>query len=263
MKLARRSRFAIFDLDGVLLDTEPLYTDATAQVAARFGKIYDWSVKRDCIGRGTLEAARIIVDALALPLSPEALVVERERVLTDLRRARARDRRAPNRSRARSRRAGCRSPSPPAPRRRCSRSRPPRHRGWLSIFRAAVCGDDPRVARSKPAPDIFLAAAQDLGAPPAGVCVFEDSPVRRRGGARRRDAGDRAARSRDGPRALHERRCGREPTSRRCIRTHSDFDGLTFRERLTLPRGGCPCRVVAPELQDPLRDLQSRRASQR
>src|SRR5947208_13980359 len=84
MKLARRPRFAIFDLDGVLLDTEPLYTVATAQVAARFGKIYDWSIKRDCIGRGTLEAARVIVDALALPLSPEALVVERDRVLVDL-----------------------------------------------------------------------------------------------------------------------------------------------------------------------------------
>ena len=51
-----------------------------------------------------------------------------------------------------------------------------RHRDWLSIFRAAVCGDDPRVARSKPAPDIFLAAAQDLGAPPAECLVFEDSP---------------------------------------------------------------------------------------
>ena len=47
MKLTRRSRFAIFDLDGVLLDTEPLYTNATAQVAARYCKVYDRSVKRD------------------------------------------------------------------------------------------------------------------------------------------------------------------------------------------------------------------------
>src|SRR6185436_11039777 len=84
MKLSRRPRYAIFDLDGVLLDTEPLYTQATAQVAARFGKVYDWSIKRDCIGRGTLEAARIIVEALALPLSPEALVNERDVVLTAL-----------------------------------------------------------------------------------------------------------------------------------------------------------------------------------
>src|SRR5262245_27688369 len=84
MLLSRRPRCAIFDLDGVLLDTEPLYTEATAQVAARFGKVYDWSIKRDCIGRGTLEAACIIVEALALPLPPEALVEERDRLLVAL-----------------------------------------------------------------------------------------------------------------------------------------------------------------------------------
>src|SRR5262245_22967105 len=84
MNLMRRPRCAIFDLDGVLLDTEPLYTQATAEVAARFGRVYDWSVKRECIGRGTLEAARIIIDALSLPLSPEALVHERDLLLTDL-----------------------------------------------------------------------------------------------------------------------------------------------------------------------------------
>src|SRR5881227_605743 len=84
MKLARRSRFAIFDLDGVLLDTEPLYTEAVAGVAARFGKIYDWTVKAECIGRGTLEAASIIVAALALPLTPLELIRERDRTLIGL-----------------------------------------------------------------------------------------------------------------------------------------------------------------------------------
>src|SRR4051812_3206600 len=175
MKPARRSRFAIFDLDGVLLDTEPLYTDATAQVAARFGKIYDWSIKRDCIGRGTLEAARVIVDALALPLSPEALVLERDRVLVDL------VARAPAIAGAEAftRALGARgipmaiATSTEAP---LFAIKAARNRDWLAIFRAAVCGDDPRVTRSKPAPDIFLAAAQDLGAPPADCLVFEDSP---------------------------------------------------------------------------------------
>jgi pseudouridine-5'-monophosphatase len=175
MKLARRSRFAIFDLDGVLLDTEPLYTEATAQVAARFGKVYDWSVKRDCIGRGTLEAARVIIDALALPLSPEALVLERDRVLVEL------VARAPAIAGAEAftRALAARgvplaiATSTEAP---LYAIKAARHRDWLALFRAAVCGDDPRVARSKPAPDIFLAAAQDLGAPPETCVVFEDSP---------------------------------------------------------------------------------------
>src|SRR4030095_16977440 len=84
MTLTRRPRCAIFDLDGVLLDTEPLYTEATAQVAARFGKVYDWSVKRDCIGRGTLEAARLIVDVLGLPLRPAQLGRERAGLRTEM-----------------------------------------------------------------------------------------------------------------------------------------------------------------------------------
>jgi pseudouridine-5'-monophosphatase len=175
MNLTRRPRWAIFDLDGVLLDTEPLYTTATAEVAARFGKLYDWSVKRDCIGRGTLEAARIIVEALALPLSPEALVVERDRVLVELLA------RAPALAGAEmfSRALAARgvplaiATSTEAP---LFAIKAARHRDWLAIFRVAVCGDDPRVARAKPAPDIFLAAAADLGAAPADCLVFEDSP---------------------------------------------------------------------------------------
>ena len=175
MKLARRSRFAIFDLDGVLLDTEPLYTDATAQVAARFGKKYDWSIKRDCVGRGTLEAARIIVDALALPLSPEALVLERDRVLVDLvaRAPAIAGAEAFTRALAERGIPMAIATSTEAP---LFAIKAARNRDWLAIFRAAVCGDDPRVTRSKPAPDIFLAAAQDLGAPPADCLVFEDSP---------------------------------------------------------------------------------------
>jgi len=175
MKLDRRPRHAIFDLDGVLLDTEPLYTDATARVAARFGKIYDWSIKRDCIGRGTLDAARIIVDALALPLSPEALVDERDRLLVDL------FARAPAIAGAEAftRALAARgiplaiATSTEAP---LFAIKAAPHRDWLAIFRAAVCGDDPRVARAKPAPDIFLTAARDLGAAPESCVVFEDSP---------------------------------------------------------------------------------------
>ena len=40
-------------------------------------------------------------------------------------------------------------------------------------FQAIVCGDD--ITRGKPAPDIFLAAARRLGAPPESCLVLEDS----------------------------------------------------------------------------------------
>jgi pseudouridine-5'-monophosphatase len=49
--------------------------------------------------------------------------------------------------------------------------------GWFDCFGVVVCGDDPRVTAKKPAPDIFLAAASDLGAEPAQCVVVEDSPA--------------------------------------------------------------------------------------
>ena len=157
------------------MDTEPLYTKATAAVAARFGKVYDWSVKRDCIGRGTLDAARIIVEALALPLAPETLVEERDQLLVDLLAGAPAIAGAEAFTRALAARGVplAIATSTEAP---LYAIKAARHRDWLALFRAAVCGDDPRVARSKPAPDIFLAAAQDLGAPPESCVVFEDSP---------------------------------------------------------------------------------------
>jgi pseudouridine-5'-monophosphatase len=173
--LRRPFRSVIFDLDGVLLDTEPLYTRAIAQIAARFGKVYDWSVKAECIGRGTLEAAATIVEALALPMSPAELVEARDLLLNDLFAsapampgARAftralRERRLPMAIATSTEAAVFAIKAAP-------------HAAWFSTFDAVVCGDDARVGRPKPAPDIFLAAARDLGTPPADCLVFEDSP---------------------------------------------------------------------------------------
>jgi len=53
-----------------------------------------------------------------------------------------------------------------------------RHRAWFAaMFPVVVTGDDPRLTHAKPAPDIFLLAARELGADPAGCLVVEDSPA--------------------------------------------------------------------------------------
>jgi pseudouridine-5'-monophosphatase len=53
---------------------------------------------------------------------------------------------------------------------------------WFERFTAIVCGDDPRVRAVKPAPDIFLAAAESVGVEPAECVVVEDSPAGIRAG---------------------------------------------------------------------------------
>jgi pseudouridine 5'-phosphatase len=48
------------------------------------------------------------------------------------------------------------------------------HHNWFR-FDTVVCASDAEVARHKPAPDVFLAAARQLGVPPNRCLVFEDS----------------------------------------------------------------------------------------
>ena len=59
----------IYDNDGLLLDTEPFYTKAHEILAARFGKVFDWSVKCRMIGLRAEDSARVLIDSLGLPMT--------------------------------------------------------------------------------------------------------------------------------------------------------------------------------------------------
>jgi len=49
-----------------------------------------------------------------------------------------------------------------------------RHEDMFGLFRAIVSADDPAVRRGKPAPDIYVEAAKRIGVDPADCIVFED-----------------------------------------------------------------------------------------
>jgi len=54
----------IYDMDGLLLDTEGIYTEVTQEIVAEYGKFFDWSIKKKIIGRRSIQAAQIIVDGV-------------------------------------------------------------------------------------------------------------------------------------------------------------------------------------------------------
>ena len=163
----------IFDLDGTLLDTEPLYSIATQSVMDPFAKTFTMDFKRTIIGRQATVSAKMTVDHYDLPMTPTEFLRRRQLVLSEL---------FPDAE-----------PIPGAePYLRSLESikgltigiatSSSRHlmevklskKNWQSLFQVIVCGDE--IAQSKPSPDIFLACAKQLGVDPCQCLVFEDSP---------------------------------------------------------------------------------------
>ncbi len=166
----------LFDVDGLLLDTEIIYTEITARITARFGKKFDWSIKRNMLGRRALDSARYLVQALELPLSAEDYLAERNALLRDGFAACDALPGAENLVRH-LHRHGIPMAVATSSDRDLFEVKITRHTAWFALFDEVVSGDDPAVARGKPAPDIFTLAAARLGAKPASTLVFEDSPL--------------------------------------------------------------------------------------
>jgi pseudouridine-5'-monophosphatase len=166
---------ALFDMDGLLLDTEIIYTRVTQRIVGRYGKTFDWSIKSNMIGRRSEESSRYLVEALDLPMSAEDYLCERDEMMkqefpscTEM----------PG---ARKLVAHLKSHSVPiavasSSSRELFEIKTLNH-PWFSMFDAVVTGDDPEIGHGKPAPDIFLRAAALIGAPPSQTLVFEDAPA--------------------------------------------------------------------------------------
>jgi len=166
----------IYDFDGLLLDTEPIYCRVNEIIASRYGKTFTPELHRKIMGRQAMACAEILVKELDLPLSAEAHLQARDEIIYDL---------LPQAK-----------PMPGAvemtehfyalgiPQAIATSSaavtfnkKVTHYQSWLSRFQAIVLGDDLAVKYGKPAPDSFLVAAQRLGADPASCLVLEDSPA--------------------------------------------------------------------------------------
>ncbi|MEO0836895.1 MAG: HAD-IA family hydrolase [Cyanobacteria bacterium J06642_3] len=164
----------IYDMDGLLLDTESLHERVNSQIAQRYGKIFNLEAKMAIAGRPTLDSAKILVDLLQLPLTAEEYLKERNQILYPLYPT---AKTLPGTVALIQHLANHQIPQAIA----SSSSRhhfelkAVSHQEWLKLIQVTTLGDDPEISQGKPAPDIFLLTAARLNAQPAQCLVFEDS----------------------------------------------------------------------------------------
>ena len=167
----------LFDLDGLLLDTEPIHARAWRQAAEHFGtrlnpeqllslrgrrrhdcadQVLRWiaAAGGHCADRAALLAVRqpiaetLLAQAQAMP-GAEALVLRCHELEVPMALATSSSREAVALKAA---------PHP-----------------WLALIETRVHGDDPELLAGKPAPDVYRLAAARLGVEPALCWAFEDS----------------------------------------------------------------------------------------
>jgi HAD superfamily hydrolase (TIGR01509 family) len=176
-------RAVVFDLDGLLVDSEPVQIEAWERFLARYGKTLDPSLLHRMFGLRIWDSSRLLIDELQLPLSVEEVVRERDALFFELLPGRLRE-----------------MPSASATVRALAARGFPLalatsgHRRYVDVvlhelgiegeFAAEVTGD--MVEHGKPAPDIYLLAADFLHIDPARCLALEDAPL---GIASAKDAG--------------------------------------------------------------------------
>ncbi len=172
----------LIDLDGLLLDTEPLHGQAWTRAAAHFGGQLSPSQRRQLRGRRRQDCATQVATWLqaanaspqsATPLNGDDLLAVQQPISRQLLAA------APAMPGAEALVRCCSELAIPMALVTSSAEEAVQRKSaphpWLEQIQTRVLGDDPELARGKPAADPFRLAAARLGVDPATCWALEDS----------------------------------------------------------------------------------------
>jgi beta-phosphoglucomutase-like phosphatase (HAD superfamily) len=164
-------RAVVFDMDGVLIDSEPVWNEVRVKLSAEHGRTWDEELQRACMGRATVEWAEVMRDRIPLRMTiPQVIEVVVGRMVGEY------ERHLPV------------LPGAVDAVRRMAAAFPValasgsmttlihhvlRATGLDKVIPVVVLGDT--VPRGKPAPDIYLEAARRLEIAPECCIGIEDS----------------------------------------------------------------------------------------
>jgi HAD superfamily hydrolase (TIGR01509 family) len=161
----------VFDLDGILIDSEHVWDEVRQQLADERGGHWNENASRDMMGMSSIEWSRYMRDVVGLTEEPEEISAEVVRRLED--RYRRELPLIPGAEQA------VESLAARWPLALASSSNRElidlvlESSGLGRYFTASVSSEE--VARGKPAPDVFLEAARRLGVEPTHCAAVEDS----------------------------------------------------------------------------------------
>jgi HAD superfamily hydrolase (TIGR01509 family) len=164
----------IFDLDGLMVDSEPLAREAWCTLLAENGHSLDDETFDVMLGLRLMDSTRVIQERFSLPVTAEQIAERRVEIFLGL----LEDKLSPRPGLAELlaavevrglRRAVATSSS------RLQVAATLRKIGVADFFEAVVTGDS--VVNGKPAPDIYQAAMTALGKTADACLALEDSPV--------------------------------------------------------------------------------------
>ncbi|TDL26175.1 HAD-like protein [Rickenella mellea] len=156
--------YVIFDMDGLMIDSERVYTEVTNDILARYGKTMTWDIKAGLMGKPEREAAEHLLSFFpGISLTIDEYLRERD-AAQDLRWPHVQLLPGVERLVAHLHAHGIPMAIATGSRRANFIAKTSRLGKVFALFDGrVVCGDDGKVrpGRAKPCPDVFLAAARE------------------------------------------------------------------------------------------------------
>jgi len=167
-------RAVVFDLDGLLVDSEPLQIAAWQAFLVGYGKRLDDGLLNELFGLRLRDSARLMIDRLDLPLTLEQVITERDAIFLDSLAGQLRAMPgAPELVAELAERGVPRALATSGHRHYVERALA--EIGLAGMFPVLVTAED--VEQGKPAPDCYRLAADWLGLPPEACLALEDAPL--------------------------------------------------------------------------------------